>query len=334
MTAVDDPAPVFLSLDTLTPNRDVALSLPGDVARLYHALPVAQDNGRVTVVMANPGDQTAREAVVAALTVKTDDARGGASSVYVVQGDPAAIDVLLAELWPASEERPELQVWLREPLHGEKKHVVTFAENVAGILDTSLARFNPLTNGLPQAIRAATDTLVILPCGDIKLRSQLLHSGEGQGPAVLIGCQTRWPLRKVLVIVRGDEVDDMALVWAARLARPSGAALTALMVALPAPAGHHETDAEGIAALLTGTNATGHRMKRTAQRLAALHLDATLHLRQGVPESVIREELATDDYDLAIAGIAVRGWEAQWRLRPFLDRLLQDAFCPLLIVKA
>jgi hypothetical protein len=49
---------------------------------------------------------------------------------------------------------------------------------------------------------------------------------------------------------------------------------------------------------------------------------------------VIREELATDDYDLAIAGIAVRGWEAQWRLRPFLDRLLQDALCPMLVVKA
>ena len=334
MTAVDAHATVFLSLDTLTPNRDVALSLPGDVARRYHALPIAQDNGRVTVVMANPGDQTAREAVVAALTVKTEDTRGGASSVYVVQGDPAAIDAWLAELWPASEERPELQVWLREPLHGEKKHVVTFAENVADILDTSLSRFNPLTDGLPQAIRASTDTLVILPCSDIKLRNQLLQTGEGQGPAVLIGCQTRWPLRKLLVIVRGDEVDDMALVWAARLARPSGAALTALMVALPAPAGHHETDEEGIASLLTATNATGRKMKRTAQRLAALHLDGTLHLRQGVPESVIREELATDDYDLAIAGIAVRGWEAQWRLRPFLDRLLQDAFCPLLVVKA
>ena len=172
--------------------------------------------------------------------------------MYVVQGDPAAIDAWLAELWPASEERPELQVWLREPLHGEKKRAVTFAENVAGILDTSLARFNPLTDGLPQAIRASTDTLVILPCSDIKLRNQLLQSGEGQGPAVLIGCQTRWPLRKLLVIVRGDEVDDMALVWAARLARPSGAALTALMVALPAPAGHHETDEEGIACIADG----------------------------------------------------------------------------------
>ena len=84
-------------------------------------------------------------------------------------------------MWPASEERPELQVWLREPLHGEKKRAVTFAENVAGILDTSLSHFNPLTDGLPQAIRASTDTLVILPCSDIKLRNQLLQTGEGQG---------------------------------------------------------------------------------------------------------------------------------------------------------
>lgn len=333
MTTVDSHAAVFLSLDTLTPNRELARSLPEDVARRYHALPIAQDNGHVTVVMANPSDQTAREAVEAELlTVTAEDAGGGASSVYVVQGDLAAIDAWLAQLWSIGEDRPELQVWLREPIHGDKKHAVTFAENVAGILGVPLSRFNPLTDGLPQAIRVSTNTLAILPCGDIRLRHQLLQPGEG--PAVLIGCQTRWPLRKLLVIVRGDEVDDMALVWAARLARPSGAALTALMVALPAPAGHHKSDEEGIAALLTATNATGRKMKRAAQRLAALRLDGTLHLRQGLPENVIREELATEDYDLAIAGIAVRGWEAQWRLRPFLDRLLQDAFCPLLVVKA
>ena len=218
MTAVDGRATVFLSLDTLTPNRDVALSLPGDVARRYHALPIAQDNGVVTVVMANPADQTAREAVEAALTVKTEDSHGDASSVFVVQGDPAAIDAWLAELWPASEERPELHVWLRDPLHGEKKRAVTFAENVAGILDTSLSHFNPLTDGLPQAIRATTDTLVILPCSDIKLRSQLLQTGKGPGPAVLIGCQTRWPLRKLLVIVRGDEV--LSLIHISEPTRP------------------------------------------------------------------------------------------------------------------
>ena len=52
MPTVDDHTSVFLSLDTFTPNRNVALSLPEDFARRYRALPIAQDNGRITVAMA------------------------------------------------------------------------------------------------------------------------------------------------------------------------------------------------------------------------------------------------------------------------------------------
>ena len=33
--------------------------------------------------------------------------------VYIVQGDPVAIDAWLGDLWPAEEELPNLQVWLR-----------------------------------------------------------------------------------------------------------------------------------------------------------------------------------------------------------------------------
>jgi nucleotide-binding universal stress UspA family protein len=325
---------VFLSLDTITPNRDVALSLPGEVARRYRALPVARDNGRVTVVMANPADQAARQAVTAALLSRSTDAAGSVLSVTIVQGDPAEIDAWLAELWPVSQAQAELHVWLREPLHGEKETAEAFAEAIARILGATLSRFNPVTDDLPQAVRTSANALVLLPCADYGLRNHLLQSGEADGPAVLIGCRARWPLHKLLVIVRGDQVDDLALTWAARLARPSGATVTALMVAPSASPGQGEASDEGIPALLATTSLTGRKMKHAAERLAALQLDATLHLRQGVPEAVIREELAAGAYDLAITGLAVRGGEARWRLRPFLDRLLLDVSCPLLIVRS
>jgi nucleotide-binding universal stress UspA family protein len=187
---------------------------------------------------------------------------------------------------------------------------------------------------LLQSIPASADTLVILPCADYTLRNQLLQAPTGPGPAVLIGCRARWPLHKLLVIVRGDQVDDRALAWAARLARPSDATVTALMVAPPASPGDHEPPDEGLSTLLATTTVTGRKMKHAAERFAALQLDGTLHLRQGTPETVIREEMAADVYDLVITGLAVRGWEARWRLRPLLDRLLLDLACPLFIVKA
>jgi nucleotide-binding universal stress UspA family protein len=106
------------------------------------------------------------------------------------------------------------------------------------------------------------------------------------------------------------------------------------MVAPPASPGDHEPPDEGLSTLLATTTVTGRKMKHAAERFAALQLDGTLHLRQGTPETVIREEMAADVYDLVITGLAVRGWEARWRLRPLLDRLLLDLACPLFIVKA
>lgn len=331
MPMVDDRASVFLSLDTLTPNRDVALALPRELARRFRALPIAQDSGRITVVMADPGDQDARNAVTAALTTQPAGIRGGISSVYVVQGDPVAIDAWLAELWPADEGRPGQQVWLREPLQGDKERVLGFAQDIASLLGAPLSRFCPTLEGPLLVVEDSSEVLVILPCVDANLRHRLLWTGEGRGSAVLFACQVRWPLRKLLVITRGDQVDELVLAWAARLARPTGAAVTALMVA---PSVHGEALDEGILAYLAATNALGRKMRQAAEHLATLQLDATLHLRQGAPETVIREELAAGDYDLAITGLVVRGGEARWRLRPFLDPLLQDVRCPLLVVQA
>lgn len=72
-------------------------------------------------------------------------------------------------------------------------------------------------------------------------------------------------------------------------------------------------------------------MQRTAQRLTAHQVDAVFHLRQGAPELVIREELASLSYDLVIASVAVANPDAPWRLRPLLHKLLPDLKCPLLL---
>ena len=72
-------------------------------------------------------------------------------------------------------------------------------------------------------------------------------------------------------------------------------------------------------------------MQQAAQRLTVMQVGAVLHLRQGAPELVIGEELASLSYDLVIAGVAVRNPDAPWRLRPLLHKLLPDLKCPLLL---
>lgn len=363
----------FLNLSNLIPDREAVRWLPLDVARRCRALPVAQDNGVVTIALADPADRSAREAVAAALAEQAASRAAQPPEVCLVQGDGALIDAWLADLTgeersPGQAAPTPPQVWLREPLHGDKAAISAYAAQVAALVGAPLHRYDPLLaassdleNGardlrweaaaeLRPTSAAGEGRLVIMPCVDFNLPGPLQISGDGSGPAVLYACRPRWPLRRLLLIVRGDPVDDAALAWAARLAKPtasaSGASATALMVAPHTPGNHaalrvlhappgaasaHSPAHDDISSLLSANSAIGHKMQHVVQRLAALQLDAVLHLRQGAPEAMIREELASAPYDLAIAGVAVRSADAQWRLRPLLHRLLPDLDCPLLL---
>jgi nucleotide-binding universal stress UspA family protein len=335
-----DRRPAFLSLKDLTPDRAAARLLPLNVAKRCRALPVAQDSGCITVAMADPSDRAAREVVTAALLERAADQADGSLQVYLVQGDPALIDEWLADMALADDDHGPgqpaaqlLEVWLREALHGDKAVISGYAGQVASLLATPLRRFDPLAagQGWPPFSALPAYRLVILPCLDYNLPGPLQANGAGDGAAVLFACRPRWPLRRLLLIVRGDPVDDEALAWATRLARASGAAATALMVAPHMPANHALPAHDDISSLLSANNATGHKMQQAVQRLASMQLDAALHLRQGAPETVIRKELASTPYDLAIAGVAVRSADAQWRLRPLLHKLLPEMNCPLLL---
>ncbi len=328
----------FLSLSDLAPDPQAARLLPPAVARRCRALPIALDGGCITVAMADPSDRAARAAVMAALRAQSADASAQPPQVYLVQGDPALIDAWLADPTleqgePAGAAGADLPpaVWLREPLFADQAVVVAYAQQLAALLAAPLHRFDPLAadaDGPPADLQRAR-RLMILSCLDYNLAGALLDGGDAA--ATLFACRPRWPLRRLLLIVRGDPVDDAALAWATRLARASQAAMTALMVAPHASTTPGPTARDNIANLLSPQDSTGHKMQRAAHVLAAAHLNAVLHLRQGAPETVIRKELASTPYDLAITGIAVHGAEAQWRLRPLLHRLLPDLPCPLLI---
>jgi nucleotide-binding universal stress UspA family protein len=337
-----DRRSVFLSLSDLTPDRAAVRLLPLDVARRCRALPIAQESGRITVAMAEPSDHASRELVISLLLERTGSLAVGSPQIYLVQGDPALIDTWLADMalvdddqGPVQPAVQPLEVWLREALYGDKAAIIGYAGRIASLLATSLRCFDPLAagQGWPPCAALSAHRLVILPCLDYNLAGPLQANGNGDGATVMFACRPRWPLRRLLLIVRGDPVDDAALAWATRLARASGAAATALMVAPHLPASRALSAHDDISSLLSANNATGHKMQHAAQRLASVQVDAVLHLRQGAPETVIREELASTPYDLAIAGVAVRGAEAQWRLRPLLHKLLPEMNCPLLLTR-
>jgi len=255
----------YLALDDLTADPRLARRLPRDLAFRYHALPVAEDGGRLTVAMADPEDPVAQAAVVSAL----------GATPYVVQSDLAAIDALLAELWP---EKPSPSLHLLV-FPGSRPNVDEQSTYVQALAELSLIR-RLLLGPVDQQTVDQIPTSLLLVRG------------------------FRWPLQRILLVVRqhSTETNEAALEWATSLARPAQAAVTVLAVAPPAPAlcSREEGMQQGLTALLSADTTLGREMHRVARHLVDRDVEATLRLRQGPPGWQLRLEVAAGDYDLII----------------------------------
>jgi len=270
-------------------NPKVARRLPFDLACRYQALPVAEDDGHLTVAMAHPDDMEARQAILAALpptsprrsetrrlpeqppcgtgpqetcgtgpqgacgTRSEPKADGRGASVYLVRGDPVVIDSLLADAWPGRARR------------ALRLLVVDAVRNRAGSHDYARA--------LGRLLGAETSYIT---CDSIASESR-------QGPP-----------RRLLLVVQNDNdaADSAALACAVRLARLSGATVTVLAVVPPGPE-------NGLATLLATENTT---VGQAAQQLVRAGIGATLRLRQGSLDQQLHREVVETDYDLVVVG--------------------------------
>jgi nucleotide-binding universal stress UspA family protein len=325
-----------LTLDGLTVNLKLARRLAPVVACRYHALPVAEANGQITVAMADPDDPVAREAVVSAL---------GAPS-FVVRGNPATIDALLAELWPGVLQRsPRLLVCTYASPVADQ--VSAFALALGDLLDARVGYFYPetgtkdLCDALVRNVERFGYDLVAWGEPQQSLGRQLL-SGPAYCQAVeriptsfLMVRRPRLPLRRLLLIVRGKDVDSLAVDWAVRLAQPSGAAVTVLVVMPSVPAMYDGCAGMkvGLDGLLKTDTALGRQLRRVARCLVDWDVEGRLRLRQGVPDFQIQCEIEEENYDLiALATESHDRWR-RWMMGDPVRSLLRWADRPVLVAK-
>ena len=273
-----------LALDNPTLNPALARRLPPNLAFRYHALPVAEDKGTITVAMADPDDAAAREAIAAAL---------GARS-YVVRGAPERIDALLTEIWP-EVTRPALHWLVCAPANGAQAYI----QYIGGLLGN---RPDYLATGEDLVGQARHDCeLILLWEPDLHLIEQVLSSTQDAScPALLAVRRPRSPLKRVLLIVGSEASGDISVHWTICLARPSGAAVTVLAVA---PGVEHGTPCleHGMPALLATDTALGRHMRRVARRLLNWEIDGKLRLREGTLDQQVQLEVAAGDYDMIVA---------------------------------
>lgn len=323
----------FLAIEKLVANPAVARRLPASVALRFHALPLAEDEGKITVAMADPDDATAQEAIASAL--------GGRPCL--VRADRALIDRVLRELFGEMAGEPLLLSVCSFP-DPIREEVWEYAQYLRGLLDGRLCRLDRAP-GAPDedSIDAEGDLFIVehpsprLVRRMLSSRSDLQSTGQEGQPlgAVLIANRPRWPLGKILLVLSGSEEDCTALDWVVRLAKRSHSSVTVLAVVPPVPAmyqGMGRMDG-GLSGLLRSDTVLGQRMRQAARHLVEWQIPGTLRLRQGPPDWQICREVAEEDYDLVAVTADSCRLRGRWLEGDLVGHILRGIDRPVLVAK-
>jgi nucleotide-binding universal stress UspA family protein len=264
----------------------------------------------------------------------------------ITWNDLSVANVSLAEVWPVEMRCPvHLLACAQSDPAGDE--VWTYAQDIGGLLGAYVNRFHaPLETGiaLDTLLEEVTHTvcdLVLLKEPEQSPVERLLLGSVGRRvveripTSLLFVRRPRWPLREILLVVQGDEGDDVALDWVVRLARFRAITVTVSSVVPPVPAMYCGMDrmGQGMASLLAGNSALGRQMRWTAQQLAEYRIEHTLRLCQGTPDLEVRREMVGGDHDLVVVSA---GCSHQW-LRYLMGELvvpmLRWAVQPVLIAR-
>lgn len=324
----------YLQLDYLVAESGLARLLPAPLALRYRALPVARDETRITVAMADPGDEVACREIAAAL----------GTEIYPVQVEPSVIDSLLAQVWPNETSLRFLVYHQNNPAPNE---VQAYARYLEGVLHAQLNYFQtkPDQPGSVSdlATAACGHDLVVFAEPDQSLVKRLLvgppgcQAAERIPTSVLLARQPRWPIEKILLVTRGQEgVDDQAIDWLIRLVQATNAAVTVLGIVLPMAAVYQRAVThlpEGPTGWLTTDTPLGRQLAHISNRLQNWHIEGVLRFREGTPEQQIRREVAYDNYDLIVLAPDPRDWWLRRLIGELVDPLLHWIDRPVLIAK-
>lgn len=327
-----------LTLDKLVVNPRLARCLPAGLAFHYHALPVAKDNGHITVAMADPDDETAYKAILTAL----------GAEVYAVQSDAATIDQLLAKIWP-SEAPQTVRLLVYHQTSPQAAAVETYAHYLKTLLNGQLSIYqtesDPKTAFDDLVARASCDQDLVIfgepdqsPVRRILLGPMGCKAADRIPTSVLIARRPRSPLKKILLVTRGQEgVDNVAVDWIVRLSQPSNAIVNVLALVPAMPPMYQRAMIHmphGLSDWLTTDTPLGWQLRQLARQLVNWEITGKLRFRQGPPNRQIQSEVAAEDYDLLVMATDPSRWWQRRLLGDLVNPILHWTKLSVLIAKA
>lgn len=145
--------------------------------------------------------------------------------------------------------------------------------------------------------------------------------------------QPRWPIRRILLIIRGQKRDLQAERWALRLATSMKAALIVQVIS-PALPGLYSAGSRvqvELGLLLASDAPVGRQLRRILTQCQKAGIEGFLEQRIGHPNDQIKREVAHSDPDLIILSADEGGRLWRWWMGEVVAPLLRWVDRPVLI---
>lgn len=158
---------------------------------------------------------------------------------------------------------------------------------------------------------------------------------DQQEHSCLVLRQPRWPIRSLLLILRGHSSDQPAIKWAEKIAQAAQATIRLLPIIPPHPAIHRRGSSQymGPEMMLLPHTPIGEQLAQLQSRLAVNGIVGQLAHQQGEPDEQIRREVRQTGPDLIlIAAEPFSRWQ-RWWLGELVRPLLNSVDRPLLVAR-
>lgn len=304
--------PMFphLSLTDFEIDPELARRLPRRLAYYHLAIPLADDEGTVTVAMAHPENRT----VISVLQTVIG------STVSVVRSDPDQIRRALDSVW-----HDELTASGREMIYGgegafgaaeaclnEVAAALALSVNAAPLLSMS---------DLIAAAASSSPALVIVEIGDNPPPVDLI--AKARAPLLLLR-GAHWSPMRILQVVRGQAFDRAVLDFVMPLALTTGAQVNLLASASGTESTRRGPVNSNFAAMLSDGAGS---LTDYGRILTSVRIEGRLRIHQQPLEAAIAAELNEQRYDLVALAAEAYG--------DFVRRVVESTVqpCHFLILK-
>ncbi len=287
-----------IALEDIEVDLHLIRSYPADLAYRFHSIPIAETEDHYTIVMAEPEDQLAREAIQKACCKKA----------YMLRGDPEIVDSLIHKYIPKnrqgriliccpSRRATCLTDYAHEFCPAFETDIVDyyFVDNANSLKDEFIDSANGYQLVFLSAPRSPLDERIIR--GSWELRTlERFHT------SCLLPRSPRLPIQSIMLMLHrnGNDTDTVDLV--ARIAASKNARVIVLVVLPQVPTMYQGLDRMrySLSDILQSQSKLGCRLRRISTLLCRNSIHGEIHLKQGHTDFAIQEEITESDIDLLV----------------------------------